>query len=60
MFTAVNNINKMLTDLVSNSRLITEIKHMTATSMVTCNEMPLFETVNIYTHIFHESIILSK
>jgi len=37
----------MLTDLVSNSRLINEIRHITAASMVTCNEMSNFETVQL-------------
>jgi hypothetical protein len=48
MFTALHNIlYKMLTDLVSNSRLINEIRYITAISMVTCNEMSLFETVKL-------------
>jgi hypothetical protein len=47
MFTPFPTSHKMLTDLLPNGRLINEIKHITATSMVTCNEMSLFETVQL-------------
>jgi len=49
MFTAVHHISLNVDcHLLSNSRLINEIiKHITATSMVTCNEMPLFETAQL-------------